>query len=1179
MKDKYEGCYIDGYKDHYAVFADNGEKLAEYDTHKEAKEDIAEWEAEVKNESYIPADTLATGYRFTIHETELLENAIKKHVEQKVDQGVNAMFDTDSEEFKKVGNEPYDKSQWWDDMKLTMRIKKTPFPRKNGYTNGDFRPNQKWLMGAIECCKSARDCDYLLKDAYLSVAHDKKLIQNLKSVRDGNPNKYVNVKVVQKWLDNGVTPEKVEKHIEWFKANYIKGLQAKKKEFNKAQNETATEEPMNEILITLAIFGTIWGLSCLYERIVEAKNKAKLKKDIKNAKKNNPNISDRELDEIMGIIGITEKEINELARQSKALKTDITAKQKSSPLYKDLYQYMKEWNTDDYMDAVKAIKSGETVDLSLDFRTDVYYAFVEFFNQSNPNFRKQVKDLTDDEAEKLEIKYEKDSFDEMKKHLVSLGFDLNKPVTNNHRQYYSSKKYPDLIIRYADGDDGTGIIVEPKCTLGATKFKLISEEEGNKKLNGEPMDEVGVLTAINIGLLGFVGICCIVSGILDKKHGKEIKANLTDAEFKAIKNDTITVAKNLIAAQKSSPFYNSIYKHNWITQDTYKDMINAFNKGDLCSSTVRFFDAENFENYKSYYKEYGEWGDYNPNWEKLEKSVNADMVKIIESLGFDIKTGKSPKYPNCEVRVADGEVVYVYPKAPDDILERGKKSKKKLNEDHSEISNDPEMEELMALAGVTTADLDDLENDNDLDLDDDDPIDANTLREIDAAMDESVKSALEHIETADKAIDKNIEQIEKFIPCANKFLDVILRDTIIEVPDPELSKLTPKQRDLAIKLCKISERFKKDCHNFDYDRGSSEELSYWSKNWIGYRYSTILDKFSYSNKKVSPAQIAFFKKCAEGGEYDKRLKKCVDEFNKIAHRVKTYQAKAAKEEDKREDGASCYNLYLLDEYFIPEYRYFSGQIHYTSSDIQGGLKYSGRTRTSFFGKKVKDSINESVGGVIAISVAGLIGGAAIVNAITERKLKAEAKELTKAEFDKLINDMVSINEAVISKLKTSKWWKFIYEPCMNRKNSPDIHNQASKYKQEFMSGKCIGPSFHSSFVDIDDPDPKIYTKLDAEIGRSPDDEAWEKAFDSAYYESQKLIKEAVKKLGFNDEGKSTKYPDIKIDIGSGEYIGIWIEPIYNGYYKLKDSKKSQNESVETNLDILLTESAEFLFDE
>lgn len=923
MKDKYEGCYIDGYKDHYAIFRDDGEKLAEYDTHKEAKEDIAEWEAEVKNESYIPADTLATGYRFTIHETELLENAIKKHVEQKVDQGVNTMFDTDSEEFKKVGNEPYDKSQWWDDMKLTMRIKKTPFPHKNGYTNGDFRPNQKWLMGAIECCKSARDCDYLLKDAYLSVAHDKKLIQNLKSVRDGNPNKYVNVKVVQKWLDNGVTPEKVEKHIEWFKANYIKGLQAKKKEFNKTQNETVTEEPINEL---------------------------------------------------------------------------------------------------------------------------------------------------------------------------------------------------------------------------------------------------GIFTAINIGFWGFVGICCIVSGILDKKHGKEIKANLTDAEFKAIKNDTITVAKNLIAAQKSSPFYNSIYKHNWITQDTYKDMINAFNKGDLCSSTVRFFDAENFENYKSYYKEYGEWGDYNPNWGKLEKSVNADMIKIIESLGFDIKTGKSPKYPNCEVRVADGEVVYVYPKAPDDILERGKKSKKKLNEDHSEISNDPEMEELMALAGVTTADLDDLENDNELDLDEDDPIDANTLREIDAAMDESVKSAINNIELATKGMDVNIEQIEKFIPVAKNFMKYVKSAPIAY----------DENTGDGLKIKNDTVDFINKCLKFDYDRGSDDELKIIGRNWIKYNLATLFDKLSFNNKKVSSAQLELYKKCVKGGEFDKRLQKCYNELKAILKELNDFYDQLAKKLGS--DFEKTVNYKMLNS-FGNEYNYFWGQYCFTTGDKNATMKYAGRTRVSFFGKRIRDSINESVGGVIAISVAGLIGGAAIVNAITERKLKAEAKELTKAEFDKLINDMVSINEAVISKLKTSKWWKFIYEPCMNRKNSPDIHNQASKYKQEFMSGKYIGPSFHSSFVDIDDPDPKIYTKLDAEIGRSPDDEAWEKAFDSAYYESQKLIKEAVKKLGFNDEGKSTKYPDIKIDIGSGEYIGIWIEPIYNGYYKLKDSKKSQNESTETNLDILLVESADFLFDE
>ena len=751
MKDKYEGCYIDGYKDHYAVFADNGEKLAEYDTHKEAKEDIAEWEAEVKNESYIPADTLATGYRFTIHETELLENAIKKHVEQKVDQGVNAMFDTDSEEFKKVGNEPYDKSQWWDDMKLTMRIKKTPFPRKNGYTNGDFRPNQKWLMGAIECCKSARDCEYLLKDAYLSVAHDKKLIQNLKSVRDGNPNKYVNVKVVQKWLDNGVTPEKVEKHIEWFKANYIKGLQAKKKEFNKAQNESVTEEPMNEILITLAIFGTIWGLSCLYNRIVEAKNKAKLKKDIKNAKKNNPNISDRELDEIMGIIGITEKEINELARQAKALKTDIIAKQKSSPLYKDLYQYMKEWNTDDYMDAVKAIKSGETVDLSLDFRTDVYYAFVEFFNQSNPNFRKQIKDLTDDEAENLEIKYEKDSFDEMKKHLVSLGFDLNKPVINNHRQYYSSKKYPDLIIRYADGDDGTGIIIEPKCTLGATKFKLISEEEG----------------------------------------------------------------------------------------------------------------------------------------------------------------------------------------------------KKKLNEDHSEISNDPEMEELMALAGVTTADLDDLENDNDLDLDDDDPIDANTLREIDAAMDESVKSAINNIELATKSMDVNIEQIEKFIPVAKNFMKYMKSAPIAY----------DENTGDGLKIKNDTVDFINKCLKFDYDRGSDDELKIIGRNWIKYNLATLFDKLSFNNKKVSPAQLELYKKCVKGGEFDKRLQKCYNELKAILKELNDFYDQLAKKLGS--DFEKTVNYKMLNS-FGNEYNYFWGQYCFTTGDKNATMKYAGRTRVSFFGKKIRDSINESV---------------------------------------------------------------------------------------------------------------------------------------------------------------------------------------------------------------------------
>ena len=735
MKDKYEGCYINGYNGHYAVFADNGEKLAEYDTHKEAKEDISEWEAEVKNESYIPADTLATGYRFTIRETELLENAIKKHVEQKVDQGVNAMFDTDSEEFKKGGNEPYDKSQWWDDMKLTMRIKKTPYPRKNGYTNGDFKPNQKWLMGAIECCKSARDCDYLLKDAYLSVAHDKKLIQNLKSVRDGNPNKYVNVKVVQKWLDNGVTPEKVEKHIEWFKANYIKGLQAKKKEFNKTQNETVTKDPMNE-----------------------------------------------------GAVGI-----------------------------------------------------GSIVFCSL---------FL-----------------------------------------------------------------------------GAAILGKAKTALD--KHKKKSELKTGKNAYKLPYDK-----------------------------------------FNQTYRSMINLIKDIKRLQKESKYYNLIYNYNEIREDisNNKSGVNiseAYKKGSPIQlyGMVEYYSAENIERYKNLL---ASMPDPKKNWydsenedyiQDIEQKVYDEFDKHLDILGFSEDKSesyklKSSKYPGIYIHMTingDGAYFTIYPDYPKNVFILGdesendlnSKSKKKLNEDHSEISNDPEMEELMALAGVTTADLDDLENDNDLDLDEDDPIDANTLREIDAAMDES-----------------------------------------------------------------------------------------------------------------------------------------------------------------------------------------------------------------FLGIKSKKEKN--------------------------------AKEVTKAEFDKLINDMISINVIIISKLKTTKWWKIIFEPCYNNRyyKTPEIHEKASNFKRDFSAGKYVKPVFSSTFVNISDPNPDIYADLIAKNAKSPnDDEAYEKAFDNAYYESKKIIKEAIKKLGFNDDGKSTKYPDIKVSVGDNEYIYIRIEPIYNGYYKLKNTKKSQNESVETDLDILLAESAEFLLEE
>ena len=222
--------YIGQYRDHYAIFDSMGRVQTQYDTHAEAKADLDSY-----NNTGKP----------------LPEAASKDSVIDKAFKGpVNSMFDTTSKEFKKVGNDVGNdkkaKQTWWNDMKLTARMHKKPYPKVNGYTNGDFNPNHEWLMAAIEQCKSVADCECLIKDGYLAISQDKQLVKNLRAVKEGNPSRYVNVKLIQKRLDNGVTPEKVEKHIEWMKENYIKGLQAKKKEFKKSQNESTNNESMNE---------------------------------------------------------------------------------------------------------------------------------------------------------------------------------------------------------------------------------------------------------------------------------------------------------------------------------------------------------------------------------------------------------------------------------------------------------------------------------------------------------------------------------------------------------------------------------------------------------------------------------------------------------------------------------------------------------------------------------------------------------------------------------------------------------------------------------------------------------------------------------------------------------------------------------------------------------------------
>ena len=674
--------YIDQYRDHYAIFDSMGQVQTQYDTHAEAKADLDSY-----NKTGKP----------------LPEAASKDSIIDKAFKGaVNSKFDTSSKEFKKVGNDVGNdkkaKQTWWNDMKLTARMHKKPYPKVNGYTNGDFKPNHEWLMAAIDQCKSVADCECLIKDAYLGISQDKQLVKNLRAVKEGNPSRYVNVKLVQKWLDNGVTPEKVEEHIEWMKENYVKGLQVKKKEFKKSQNESVNDDSMNE----------------------------------------------------------------------------------------------------------------------------------------------------------------------------------------------------------------------------------------------------GVFAAINIGFWGFVGLCCIISGILDKKHGKEVKANLTDAEFKAIKNDTLTVAKSLIAAQKSSPFYNDIYKYNRITQDSYKDMIDNFNKGNLYSCTVRFFDAENFENYKSYYKKYGEWGDSNPNWEKLEKSVNVDMVKIIESLGFDIKTGKSSKYPNCEVRVADGEVVYVYPKAPDDILERGKKSKKKMNEDHSEISNDPEMEKLLALAGCTIEDLDTINSEEDIELDDDDPIDANTSREIDAVMDESaVDDIQKDINSYESDINITLSTAKKYIKEAKSYVD--------RIGNKKLTGTTGK--NIADKA---NEDFNNKCDNLFNDMADSLHKNRISRE----NHNNLIHNFAYNSSKLTDQQKDLYRKLdgKTSGKYFAEYKAVVSELNKIAISIQVigdqYNAENADE--------TIYNFSQLNSVVEQnnKMREILNKFAYSMDALQ---KIIGKSKTRMlFGKYIKDVVNESV---------------------------------------------------------------------------------------------------------------------------------------------------------------------------------------------------------------------------
>lgn len=421
--------YIGQYRDHYAIFDSMGRVQTQYDTHAEAKADLDSY-----NKTGKPLPEAAS-------KDSVIDKAFKGHV--------NSMFDTTSKEFKKVGNDVGNdkkaKQTWWNDMKLTARMHKKPYPKVNGYTNGDFKPNHEWLMAAIDQCRSVTDCECLIKDGYLAISQDKQLVKNLRAVKEGNPSRYVNVKLIQKRLDNGVTPEKVEKHIEWMKENYIKGLQAKKKEFKKSQNESTNNESMNEgpgANIAFGIFCLITMAPVIAAKVMEAKDKRRLKTG-KGAHK------------------VSYEEFSTMYNSTRKLIQDVQRLQKSSKYYKIIYKYntVKEEIVagNKSSNILAAFKKGSPVELC---GTCVYYEYdcIEEYKDllkslPEPDKKYYESDKNEDYINNIEYAIQ----DEFNDHFDKLGF------ANGKDDKCRSSKYPGIYISYTISGDGTWFHIYPDC--------------------------------------------------------------------------------------------------------------------------------------------------------------------------------------------------------------------------------------------------------------------------------------------------------------------------------------------------------------------------------------------------------------------------------------------------------------------------------------------------------------------------------------------------------------------------------------------------------------------------------------------------------------------------------------------------------------------------------------------
>lgn len=662
-------------------------------------------------------------------------------------------------------------------------------------------------------------------------------------------------------------------------------------------------------------------------------------------------------------------------------------------------------------------------------------------------------------------------------------------------------------------------------------------------------------------------------------------------KFNQVYGSMTDLIKDIKRLQKESKYYKLIYSYNEIREDISdnKSGVNireAYKKGSPIQlyGMVEYYSAENIERYKNLlasmpYPKKNWYDSENEDYiQDIEQKIYDEFDKHLDILGFSEDKSesyklKSSKYPGIYIHMkinGDGAYFTIYPDYPKDVFILGdesendlnNKTKKKLNEDHSEISNDPEMEELMALAGVTTADLDDLENDNDLDLDEDDPIDANTLREIDAAMDESVKSAINNIELATKGMDVNIEQIEKFIPVAKDFMKYVKSAPIAY----------DENTGDGLKIKNDTVDFINKCVKFDYDRGSDAELKVIGRNWIKYNLATLFDKLSFNNKKVSPAQLELYKKCVKDGEFDKRLQKCYNELKAILKELNDFYDQLAKKLGP--DFEKTVNYKMLNS-FGNEYNYFWRQYCFTTGDKNATMKYAGRTRVSFFGKRVRDSINESIGDFVRDTKTFFKNASDFLKHRKENsKSKSKDSEadiknspVYKDAIKKLDAFGESIAEKVVTHLKeyaTKNNFKSVY-------NNTAFNINDIKY--------CPINGYDVQVSDLQDGID--YNQVNDWKQKNPEKD-WQKEpqfnndwYDELLTEGEEFAKSLLQK----------DCPDIYdyyVNTGDGDeglvYIDISLSSAYINSIK-EDAKKPQNESADTDLNILLAESAEFLLEE